>query len=170
MESESAGRFGRAALGERLGGFIYGTIVVMSVIIAGARAFPDEPGRIAAVVAVTMLVFWAAHVYAHALAHSVGSDEHLALAEVRGIARREASILEAAAPPIAALLAGAIGLFDEDTAVWLAVVFGLIVLATQGFLFARVERLSALATMVVVALNLGLGVVLVGLKLFVSHH
>src|SRR3954471_8568277 len=133
MESNSAARFGRAALGERLGGFIYGTIVVLSVIIAGARAFPDDPARIAGIVAVTMLVFWAAHVYAHALAHSVGSDEHLSLAEVRRIARREASILEAAVPPIAALVAGAIGLFDEDTAIWLAVVFGLIVLAGQGF-------------------------------------
>ena len=170
MESSGAGRFGRVALGERLGGFIYGTIVVLSVVIAGARAFPDEPERIAAVVAITTLVFWAAHVYAHSLAHSVSSDEHLSFAEFRRIARGEASILEAAVPPIAALLAGAIGLLDEDTAVWLAVILGMIVLAAQGFLFARVERLSGPATLVVVALNLGLGIVLIGMKLFVTHH
>jgi hypothetical protein len=169
-EREGSARFGRVALGERLGGFIYGTIVVLSVVIAGAKAFPDEPERIAVIVAVTTFVFWAAHVYAHALAHSVSKDQHLSFSEFRRIARGEASILEAAVPPIVALLAGAIGLFDEDTAVWLAIIFGLIVLATQGFLFARVERLSGLATLVVVALNLGLGVVLIGMKLFVTHH
>ena len=36
-------------------------------------------------------------------------------------------------------------------------------------IFARVERLSWPATLLVVAANLGLGVVLVGLKVLVSH-
>jgi hypothetical protein len=43
------------------------------------------------------------------------------------------------------------------------------VLTTSGLVFARVERLGWLATLVVVALNVALGVALVGLKLFVSH-
>jgi hypothetical protein len=170
MNRDSAARVGRAAMGERLGGFIYGTIVVLSVVIAGARAYPTEPGRIAAFVAVTILVFWAAHVYAHSLAHSVGQDKHLSIAEVRYIARRESSILEAGVPPVAALLAGAIGLISEDASVWLALGLGLFVLAVQGLLFARVERLAWFGTLVVVALNLGLGVLLIGMKLLVSHH
>jgi hypothetical protein len=53
--------------------------------------------------------------------------------------------------------------------VWLAVALGLIVLAAQGVVFARVERLGFTATVAVVALNLGLGVLLVGLKLLISH-
>src|SRR5262249_19004441 len=61
----------RAAMGERLGGFIYGTIVALSVIVAGARAYPHGAGHIAALVIVTNVVFWLAHVYAHGLAHSV---------------------------------------------------------------------------------------------------
>ena len=156
-------------MGERLGGFIYGTIVVLSVVIAGARSFPHEPGHIAAVVAVTTFVFWCAHVYAHSLAHSVNSGEHLSVTEVRHIARREASILEAGVPPMLALLAGAVGIVEESTAGWLAVTAGMVVLLYAGLQFARVERLSRPATLVVVALNLSLGVVLVGLKLFVSH-
>src|SRR5207247_1709688 len=89
---------GRAAMGERLGGFIYGTILVLSVVIAGNKAYPSDPGHIAAFVAVTIIVFWLAHVYSHGLAHSVGHDEHLSFAELRRIAHRESSLLEAAAP------------------------------------------------------------------------
>jgi hypothetical protein len=69
-------------MGERLGGFIYGTIVALSVVVAGAKAYPDGPGHVAALVAVTCLVFWIAHVYAHALGHSAALGEHLSLAEL----------------------------------------------------------------------------------------
>ena len=155
--------------GERLGGFIYGTIIVLAVVVAGARAYEHEAGHIAGLVAVTVLVFWLAHVYSHALAHAVAQDEHLSLAELRRIARREASILEAAVPPLVALLIGALGIVSTEVAVWSAVVLGLVVLFAQGLTFARVERLGRLGTLAVVAANLGLGVALVGLKLLVSH-
>jgi hypothetical protein len=49
--------FSRAAAGERLGGFIYGTILVLAVLVAGARAYPHASGHIAALVAVTSAVF-----------------------------------------------------------------------------------------------------------------
>ena len=162
-------RLGRSAMGERLGGFIYGTIVTLSVVVAGAKAYPDGPGHVAALAAVTCFVFWIAHVYAHALGHSAAVGEHLSLAELGRIGRREWSIVEAAVPPIVALLLGGIGLLEPRTAVWLAVALGLVVLGAQGVVFARVERLGLAATVGVVALNLGLGVVLVGLKLLISH-
>jgi hypothetical protein len=160
---------GRAAMGDRLGGFIYGTIVTLSVIVGGARAYPHEPGHIAALVVVTTVVFWLAHVYSHALGESVARDKRVSLEELLHIARREGSILEAALPPVVALLLGAVGLFSEHTAVWLAFGAGFTVLAAEGFVFARVERLGPLATLSVVAVNLALGVGLVALKLFVSH-
>ena len=166
--STRASRVGRGR-GERLGGFIYGTIIVLAVVVAGARAYEHEAGHIAGLVAVTVLVFWLAHVYADSLAHAVEHDEHLSLAEVRRIARHEASIIEAAVPPLAALLLGALGIVSTELSVWTAVVLGLVVLFAQGIAFARIERLGRLGTLVVVLANLGLGVTLVGLKLLVSH-
>jgi hypothetical protein len=159
----------RTKIGERLAGFIYGTIIVLSVLVAGARAFPDDAWQIAVLVAVTSVVFWLAHVYAHGLAHSVVHDEHLSLDELTRIARREGSIVGAAVPPLAALLLGAFGAVSTKTAVWAAFGLGLAVLALQGVIFARVERLSWPAALLVVAANLGLGVVLVGMKVFVAH-
>jgi hypothetical protein len=159
----------RAAMGTRLGGFIYGTIVALAVLVAGAKAYPHDARYIAGLVAVTSLVFWLAHVYAHGLAESVAKDKHFSLADLRSLARREASIVEAALPPVAALLLGAVGLISTRSAVWLALGLGLAVLVVQGFVFARIERLGGPATLAVVAANLGLGVLLVGLKLLVSH-
>ena len=160
---------GRAALGERLGGFIYGTILSLAVLVGGAKAYPHNAWKIVILLAVTATVFWLAHVYAHSLAHVVAQDRHLSLAELRGIARHESSIIEATIPPIAAVLLGAVGLLSTKTAVWIAYGLGLAVLLASGLVFARVERLGWLATLVVVALNVALGIVLVGLKLFVSH-
>ena len=162
-------RVGRAAMGERLGGFIYGTIVALSVIVGGARAYPDEPGHIAVLVVITTGVFWLAHVYSHSLGESVARDRRVSLDELLHIAHREGSIIEATVPPIAALLLGALGIFSEPTALWVAFASGLAVLGAQGLVFARIERLGPLATLAVVAVNLALGVALVGLKLFVSH-
>ena len=169
MNTAGAGRLGRAVAGERLAGFIYGTIIVLVVVVAGARAYPHESGHIAALVLVTNVVLWLAHVYAHALGQAVGRDEHLSMDELRHIARREASIIEAAVPPVVALLLGAVGVLSAHAALWAAFGLGLAVLAVQGLTFARVERLRWPQTVAVVAINLGLGVLLVALKLAVSH-
>lgn len=162
-------RIGRAALGERLGGFLYGTIVVLAVLVAAAKAYPDQPGYVAALVVITTGVFWLAHVYAHALAHSVGGDMHLSLSELRHIARREAAIIEAGVPPVVALLLGAVGILAADTAVWIAAGLGLAVLGAEGIVFARAERLGPLASIAVVAANLTLGLLLVAMKVIVAH-
>ena len=58
---------------------------------------------------------------------------------------------------------------STQVAVWVAIGLGLLVLAVQGVTFARVERLGGLGTVLVVATNVGLGVVLVGIKLLLTH-
>jgi hypothetical protein len=173
MSSESGGgllaRFGRAAVGRDLAGFVYGTIVVLSVIVAGVKAFPHGPGHVAVLVAVTTVVFWLAHVYAHGLGFSIGHDVHLSFAELRGIAGREAAILGAGIPPELALVLGAFGLLSEATAAWLAMGLGMVVLGAAGVVFARVERLRPLSALAVVLANLTLGLVLIALKVLISH-
>ena len=161
--------YSREAFGERLSGFIYGTIVVLSVVIAGAKIYPDSPGHVAAFVAVATFVLWLSHVYAHGLAQSVTNDQRLSFVELGHVARQEASILEAGVPSIIALVLGAAGVLSEDAAVWLAIGLGLAVLAQQGFVFARVKGLGWSATALVVTLNLGLGVLLISLKLLVGR-
>jgi hypothetical protein len=165
----TSSHFRGLATGERLAGFVYGTILTLSVVVAGARAFPHDPGHVAELVAVTSLVFWLAHVYAHWLGESVSHGGHLSFADLRRVMSREWSLVEAAVPPIAALLLGAAGLLSESAAVWLAFGLGLGVLFVEGVVFVRVERLGLIPAVLVVLANLGFGVLLVALKLVLGH-
>ena len=159
----------RAELADRLSGFLYGTILVLSVVLTGAKAFPDNPGRVAALVATTTIVFWLAHVYAAGLGHSIAHEEHLSFSVLSNIAAREASILGAGVAPVLALLLGAAGVLSSNAAVWVALGLGLAVLVATGVVSARVERLGVLGSVVLVLVNLGLGVVLILLKVLVVH-
>lgn len=159
----------RREQGERLGGYIYGEIVVLATIVAGAQAYRHGAGHIAALVLITTVVFWLAHVYADALADSIRKGQHLTWTELREIAGRESSIIEAAFTPVLLLVLGSIGVFSVHLAIWLAFIAGLAVLVTEGFVFARAEKLGAVGTIVIVGANLAMGLLLVGLKLWVSH-
>jgi hypothetical protein len=157
-------------MGARLGGFVYGTIVVLSVLVAGVRAYPHDAGRIAALVVATSIVFWIAHVYAHGISRSIAHDDGLSLADLRQIARHEGSIVEASLPPVAALLLAVVGVLSTSTAVWIAFGLGLVVLFVEGLVVARVERFGAVGTVAIVSANLVLGLALVALKLVLNHH
>jgi hypothetical protein len=147
--------------GERLGGYIYGEIVVLATIVGGAQAYKHGAGHIAILVLVTTAVFWLAHFYAHALAESISKGQHLSWRELREVAGRESSIIEAAVLPVLMLALGSLGIVSVHVAVWLAFIVGLA--------FARTERLGATGTTVIVAANLAMGLLLVALKLGISH-
>jgi len=159
----------RAATASLVAGYTYGTIIVLSVIVAGAKAYPGSAGRIAVLVGATAVVFWLAHVYADGLGHSVAHDRRLTMRELGGIARREAAIVEAAVLPLAALLLGALDVLATKTSLWLAFGLGLAMLFAQALRYARMERLDLLATLLILAANIGLGLVLIALKLLVAH-
>jgi hypothetical protein len=151
-----------------IAGAVYGTIMVMATLVAGSTATPDA-WKLAAIVATTVLVLWAAHVYAHGLGESIDRGRRLDGLELLSIAHRELSIPLAAAGPVVALLLGALGLIRETRAVWLAMGIAVATLAFQGVRYARVENLGRMGTFVAVALNLALGLLLVALKALVAH-
>jgi hypothetical protein len=155
--------------GERIAGIIYGTIIIMSVIAAGSAGTQTNAAEIAALAIPTSIVLWIAHVYAHALELSVESGRRLTWANLRTLARREASIIRAAVLPAAALLLGAFGLLADRTAVWLALGLGTTTLAGEAFVYARLEGLGKLATGASVGMNLALGLTVVALEASLAH-
>jgi hypothetical protein len=152
-----------------LAGTVYGTIVVMATVTAGSSGANTDPWRLAVVVAVTVLVLWIAHVYSDTLAESLERGRRLDRAEFSHIARRELSIPGAAVAPVAALVLGALGVIGEQTAVWFALGFGVATLGVEGARYAKIERLGGPGTLTVIALNLLLGLAVVGLKALVAH-
>jgi hypothetical protein len=154
--------------GESIAGTVYGTIIVMAAVTGGSR----ESGalwQLVGLVAATVLVLWVAHVYSDTLSESIALGRRLDAAEFRSVARRELAIPLAAAAPVAALCLGAIGIFRESTAVWTALALGLATLAVQGLRYASLEATTPGQTIVAVALNLTLGLLIVGLKVGLAH-
>jgi hypothetical protein len=148
---------------------VFGTITAMATIAAYGRAFPDSPWTVEELVASTAVVLWIAHLYTHALSESISESRPLRFSRLRTLARRELGILLAAIPPSIALTLGAVGLFDETASIWLALVVGLATLALEGARYARIERLGGTGTLVAVAANVGLGILVVVLKVAVLH-
>jgi hypothetical protein len=163
-------RVSRIVFGSRdtIAGTVYGTIVVMGAIAAGAGKDADA-GKLAAAVSATVLVLWIAHVYSHALGETVKLGRRLDWPELRSVGRRELAIVLAAVVPVTALVLGELGVLREVTAGWVAMGFGLATLLLQGIRYAAVERLGGLGTAVTVAINLSLGLVIVGLKAVLGH-
>ena len=153
----------------RISGTVYGTIIVMSVLAAGARAYQHELWRLLAIVAVTVVVLWLAHVYAHGLGESLEHGRRVTLGELRSIAGREYSIIAAAVLPLLALALGVAGVLPNRSAELLALWLGVVALTVQGIRYARLEHMSRGAAVATVAINLGIGLGLVALEVWVSH-
>ena len=62
-----------------------------------------------------------------------------------------------------------VGVLGEQTAVWLALGIGVVTLGVQGRRYAAVEQLDRTGTLTAVALNVLLGLVIVGLKALLAH-
>jgi hypothetical protein len=169
--SQARSRLGELFAGssETIAGTVYGTIIVMATLVAGAPAFRDKLWNFLVILVVTTLVFWAAHIYAHGLAESLQLGRRVTGSELAHIAHRERAIGLAVVLPALALLIGALGVIGGYAAVWLALGLGVAALTVQGVRYARLERLSKTGTTVVVGLNLVLGMSIVVLKVLVVH-
>jgi hypothetical protein len=153
---------------ETIAGTVYGTIVVLSVVTA-ASTVEHDLWRLTVIAAATVVIYWIAHVYSDGLGDSLHIGRRLTAAELAAIARRESSILLAAVLPVGAILVGALGVFANRTALWLAAGLGVATLTVQGLRYARLERLSRVGTIATIAINVALGLVIVVLKALVSH-
>ncbi len=169
MPTPGSSRRLRDRSSQGIAGEVYGTIVVMGALAAGAHGGEIRSRELAGIVAGTAIVLWIAHVYAHSLAETISRGRRLDRAEVVSVARREIAMLLAAVPPIGALLLGALGILEDSTAGWLAMALGLAVLAIAGVQYATVERLGFLASALTILVNIALGLVIVGLKAGLGH-
>ena len=154
---------------ETIAGTVYGTIVVLSMLTAGASTYYRDPWRLVAIVASGASVLWSAHVYSQSLGESVRAGRRLTTSEVGRIGRREAAILLAAILPVAAIALGAGGVVSERLALWMALGVGVVTLTIQALRYARLEQLGALGTAAALGLNLTFGLVFVALKATLAH-
>jgi len=154
-------------IGTGIAGTVYGTVTVMATIAAFGRV--KQPWELAVLVVGTAVVFWIAHIYAHGLSESITESEPIRPRTLIPIARRESGILGAAVLPLIALTLGALHVVRPERAAWYALFAGLATLVVEGVRYARLEALGRKATVAVVAVNVGLGLLVVVMKIELAH-
>lgn len=144
---------------------IYGTIIAASVLAAGAN---ESTLGVIALVVVTLVVYWFAEQYAHALAHSLAGRRAPRAAVLTGL-REGVPMIQASYLPVLVLVGCWLLGFDTNTSVNVALAVCVGVLFTLGWrgavrrgLLLRGKLLSS-----IVAGSFGVAVVL--LKLLVTH-
>jgi len=150
-----------------LAGAIYGTILATSVVAGLSEGGTVDKGPAALVVVTSSLVFWLAHVYAGVLGHHLQLGHGFSWSRVGAIARHEWPILASGIPPAIVLALGTIGLFERETAFWLAIGVGIASLVFWGVAYAREQGYHTVVVALAGALNGLLGVVIVALKVLV---
>jgi len=148
-------------------GAVYGQILTISVVAALSEDAQAGPSEIFFSVVLTMLVFWLAHLYAEAVAQRLERPDPLSWREVRGLMSQEWPIMRAALPALLALGLGWAGVVSSRMATNLAIAAGVVALFGWGLLIGRRSYLSPVATVGAVALNGGLGLAIVALKIIV---
>lgn len=147
---------------------VYGTILV-SGLIAVSSAHGETSAVVLLTVGVSVLVFWAAHVYAGAVAR-LGDETGPRLAVGTAIAlsvRHSLGMLSSAGVPALILLAGTTRLIPDDLANEIALWSGTVILAFLGYV-AFLRRGSGMIRRIGGALvTASFGVVFVILKAFV---
>ena len=146
-------------------GALNGILLVTAVIVASS-AHGGTIVSVTLIAAITVLVFWAAHVYASMLV-LYAHKGHTVAGAARHAAREELAMLQAVVLPLAVLVAGAVGILEGPTAVWLALWSGVVVLIIVPILALR-RRGRPWAPCLLAGLGSGaLGLVLIGLKALV---
>ncbi|GAA3914342.1 hypothetical protein [Microbacterium invictum] len=112
---------------------VYGLILVSGMIVVSGSATGTSAHALVTVV-LTVIVFYAAHVYAGALARLTASPRRWRLAtSLRAAARRSSGMLFASVPALLILLLGATRIMEDDSAIWTALVVNTGILGILGW-------------------------------------
>jgi len=175
MEGATGGRPRRVGLRGRwarrfgltnIAASVYGLILMLALLVVNA-ATAKNLTQVAVTLLVTGFVFWVAHVYANILEAHTRVRRRLTRAEVRAELDEEWPLVGVGIPPVLVILVADLLHADRATAIWLAMILCLVELVVIGVVMARRSGYGWRATTVIALLNLGFGLLIVALKVFV---
>jgi len=150
-----------------LAGAIYGIVLATAMIGAFSQDKALGNVQIAVAVFVTAVVFWVAHAYARVVASGLVRSRGLSWREIRGDLAREVPIVAGAVPSILVLFLNPIGLLGHEAAQTAAISLGVVLLAACGLIAGIRQGAGTLGVLVMCATSAALGIVIVGLKVFI---
>jgi hypothetical protein len=149
---------------ENSGGYVYGTILVATLLAAESPG-RETYGETVGAVAVAIVIYWLAVAYAEYVGHRAGGGEHFMVGGLVTAARHELPVMAGAVGPLVALaacrLTGAPLHLGVTIAVWSAVV---IIIATELVLGIR-SHLDGVDLVVQTGFGMLVGIAVIGLRL-----
>ncbi|MER6347228.1 hypothetical protein ACWC10_34625 [Streptomyces sp. NPDC001595] len=167
LPSGPARRTERRAHADYTGG-VYGSMLAASVVI-GAGTLGDFPrAEVVLLLLLTGLVFWVAHVHAQLFGARL-AQHGLDRRTVLHVCRDEWPIVKAAVPPAVAVAVSPLLGLDVSGALWLAL--SVAVTGQVGWSVAAARRAGASGrqTALTASVNLFLGLLIVLLKIVLTH-
>ncbi|MFJ5776947.1 hypothetical protein [Streptomyces sp. NPDC093094] len=149
-------------------GGVYGSMLAAGVVI-GAGTLGDFPRvELVLLLLLTGVVFWVAHVHAQLFGARL-AQQSLDRRTVLRVCREEWPLVDAAVPPAVAVAVSPLLGLDVQGAVWLAV--SVAVAGQVGWSLAAARRAGASPGQMTLtaAVNLFLGLLIIGFKLVVTH-
>lgn len=148
---------------------VYGLILVSGMIVVSGSLGATSASALLTV-AITVVVFYAAHVYAGALARLAATDGAAGLrGSLRRAARRSAGLLVAATPPLVILLLGTTDVIDDVYALWTALIVNTVILGVLGWIAVARWSTHWLPRIVSAVVTAAFGGVLIILKALIHH-
>ncbi|HWM15820.1 MAG TPA: hypothetical protein VNP97_04465 [Microbacterium sp.] len=148
---------------------IYGLILVSGMIVVSYTLTGTSLSALVTVV-VTVIVFFAAHVYAGTLARLAATDGSAGLGQsLRAAAYHSLGMLLISLAPIAVLLLGVTRFVDDDLAVWLALLVDTLALGTLGWLAVAKWTRNYWLRLASALITAAFGGVIIFLKAFIHH-
>jgi hypothetical protein len=152
---------------QRSEGVITGT-VVSAAVIATFGSTGHTTRELSTALIATSVVYWLAHVYAHAIAAAV-TDRHHPWLAIRHAVQRTRSILGAGLLLVAILLLADLVGFSSRGATWVAMDAAIALLGVYGFHAGRRSGLSMAKSLLCGVTGAALGVLVALLKAYVLH-
>jgi hypothetical protein len=149
---------------------IYGLIIVAGMIVVSRNLTASSGEALLSVIA-TLLVFFAAHVYAAAvswMAEHPGRDGGVGSAIRHGFTE-SVGLLGLAAVPVLILFLGFAGLLHDGFAVWMALSVDVLLLAIVGWVIAGTRTTSAWSRLGGALVTASFGGILIALKALIHH-
>lgn len=140
-------------------GAIYGTIVAMATIAAGAHSANID--RLVLITFANLFIFWVAHVYAATLSHHLRASRWLDWGAIKLAMAEEWPLVTGPLPCMIVLALGSLDVLADKNAVRIALWIGVVQLLGWGISFARRRQWGWTASLISGAVNAlcGLGIV-----------
>jgi hypothetical protein len=159
-------RVGRILMSEEA---IYGLILVSGMIVVSGSSTGTAVDALITV-GVTVVVFFAAHVFAGTLGRLAATDGKAGLrASLRAAAHQSGGMLLAAVPPLIILLLGATRVIDDSRALWVALIVNTVLLGGLGWIAVARWSTHWLPRILSAVTTAAFGGVLILLKAVIHH-